>query len=272
MVAAGTLKVMSIRVGIFGVGGRMGQAVANAVVADDALELVAAVDPSYAGIDIAEVAQVNGVSFDIASTSEAMIHSRVEVAIDFTNLSAARKNLAFCAENGIHSVIGTSGFSEDEFDEIRTMFTTSNCLIAANFAIGAVLMTKFAEMAAPFFETGEIIEFHHNGKLDSPSGTAIYTAERMAAASSDWADDPTELETIPGGRGAKGASGIPIHAVRMRGMTAHQEVVLGTTGQTLTLRHDSFDRSSFMPGVVMAARRVVEMPGLTIGLEDALDI
>ncbi len=250
----------------------MGQAVANAVVADPDLELVAAVDPSFAGVDIAEVTNVEGVNFDVASTSEAMIQSKTAVAIDFTNLEAAHKNLAFCAENGIHSVVGTSGFSEADFDRIRDMFTSSNCLIAANFAIGAVLMSKFAEMAAPFFETAEIIEYHHNQKRDSPSGTAIYTAERMAAASSEWAQDPTELETVPGGRGAKGASGIPIHAVRMQGMTAHQEVVLGTTGQTLVLRHDSFDRSSFMPGVVVAAKYVGEMPGLTIGLEPALNL
>ncbi len=272
MAAAATLRDMSLRVGVFGVGGRMGRAVAEAVLAEPELDLVAAVDPSYEGIDIAEVANVEGVQFDVSANALAMVDANVDVTVDFTTLAAARKNLAFCAEHGIHSVVGTSGFTEAEFDDIREMFTSSNCLIAANFAIGGVLMTKFAEMAAPFFETGEIIEFHHDTKLDSPSGTAVYTAERMAAASDTWADDPTESETIPGGRGAVGAGGIPIHAVRMRGMTAHQEVVLGSTGQTLTLRHDSFDRSSFMPGVVLAVKRVGDMPGLTTGLEEALGV
>ncbi len=132
-------------------------------------------------------------------------------------------------------------------------------------------MMRFAEMAAPYFETGEIIELHHDAKVDAPSGTAVATAERMAAASETWSPDPTKSETISGARGAVGAAGIPIHSVRMRGMTAHQEVVLGTTGQTLSIRHDSIDRSSFMPGVVMAVRRIGGLDGLTVGLDKILD-
>lgn len=250
----------------------MGNAVCHAVHDDPDLELVAAVDPHYAGIDICEVTGINGCNFEVNSTPESFIHEQVDVAIDFTQPAAARQNLEFCAANGIHDVIGTSGFTEHDFAAIGRMFTASNCLIAPNFAIGAVLMMRFAELAAPYFDTAEIIELHHDKKVDAPSGTAVSTAERMAAASKDWADEPTQTETIINARGAAGPSGIRVHSIRMRGMVAHQEVVLGTAGQTLSIRHDSYDRSSFMPGVVLAAKRVVDLPGLTIGLDAVLGI
>jgi 4-hydroxy-tetrahydrodipicolinate reductase len=248
----------------------MGTAVAHAISEQPDLALVAAIDPFYEGIDVGEVTGVADHRFSVSSDPRTLIDDEVQVMVDFTHLEAARANLEFCAENGIHAVVGTSGFAEAEHGAIAEMFTTSNCLIAPNFAIGAVLMMRFAEMAAPFFETGEIIELHHDAKVDSPSGTAMSTAERMAAASPDWNDDPTETETIPGARGASGPAGIPIHSVRMRGLTAHQEVILGAAGQTLTIRHDSIDRSSFMPGVVLAVRRIGELSGLTIGLDDLL--
>jgi 4-hydroxy-tetrahydrodipicolinate reductase len=248
----------------------MGIEVAHAVSAAPDLELVAAVDPSYEGIDVGEVTGVGANSFAVTSDPEAVLAAGVEVMVDFTVLEAARANLAFCAANGIHAVVGTSGFTEDDHGEIARIFTRSNCLIAPNFAIGAVLMMRFAELAAPYFDTAEIIELHHDNKVDSPSGTAIGTAERMARASAEWAADPVTKETIPGARGAKGPAGIPIHSVRMRGMTAHQEVILGTAGQTLVLRHDSIDRSSFMPGVVLAVRRIGSLPGLTVGLDALL--
>ena len=144
--------------------------------------------------------------------------------------------------------------------------------MAPNFAIGAVLMMRFAEMAAPFFETAEVIELHHDQKVDAPSGTALNTVERMAAASSDWAPDPTQAETVPGARGGKGPGGIPVHSVRLRGLVAHQEVLLGTTGQSLSIRHDSYDRSSFMPGVVLAVKQIGDHPGLTVGLDAFLGL
>ncbi len=262
---------MALRVGVFGVGGRMGSAVAHAICDASDLELVAAVDPSYEGIDVGEVTGVDGHHFPVSSEAGPIVDADVEVMVDFTHHDAARANLEFCAGNGIHVVIGTSGFTEADHVEIGQLFTSSNCLIAPNFAIGAVLMMRFAELAAPFFQTGEIIELHHDGKIDAPSGTAISTAERMAAASHDWAPDPVVSETIPGARGASGPAGISIHSVRMRGMTAHQEVILGAAGQTLTIRHDSIDRSSFMPGVVMAVRRIGELPGLTVGLDKLLN-
>jgi 4-hydroxy-tetrahydrodipicolinate reductase len=187
-------------------------------------------------------------------------------------VSAARENLRWCAENGVHAVVGTTGFSDDDYAEFERIFRKSNCIIAANFAIGAVLMMRFAELAAPYFETAEIIEFHHDAKVDAPSGTARVTAERMAAASSKWAPDPTQDEVVAGARGGKGPAGIPIHAVRMRGMFAHQEVLLGTTGQTLSLRHDTFDRDCYMPGVLLAVKAVGDRPGVTRGLDQLLDL
>jgi 4-hydroxy-tetrahydrodipicolinate reductase len=144
-------------------------------------------------------------------------------------------------------------------------------LIAPNFAIGAILMMRFAAMAAPYFETAEVIEFHHDQKLDAPSGTATLTAQRMAEASAEWAADPTRTLIYDGARGGEGPGGIHVHSVRMRGMVAHQEVILGTTGQTLVIRHDSIDRTSFMPGVLLAAKSIASLPGLTIGLDALLD-
>lgn len=249
----------------------MGQEVCRAVSAEADLTLVAAVDPFHGGASVDELA---GFETDvvIAERNEALVEAGAQVVVDFTHLDAAKANIEFCAANGIHVVVGTSGFTEQDHERIGALFTSSNCLIAANFAIGAVLLMRFAELAAPFFETAEIIELHHDGKVDAPSGTAIATAERMAAVGGEWASDPTETETISGARGAKGAGGIAIHSVRMRGMTAHQEVVLGTTGQSLSLRHDSYDRSSFMPGVILAVRRIPEVAGLTIGLDGVLGL
>ncbi len=175
------------------------------------------------------------------------------------------------AAAGVHAVVGTSGLGDDDRAALDAAFTSSACLIVPNFAIGAVLMQRFAEMAAPWFDTAEIIELHHDGKVDAPSGTALATAERMAAASPDWAEDPTEREVVPGARGGAGPAGIRLHAVRMRGMVAHQEIVLGTTGQTLTIRHDSIDRDSFMPGVVLAARGV-DGTGCAVGLDALLGL
>ncbi|MDH3294083.1 MAG: 4-hydroxy-tetrahydrodipicolinate reductase [Acidimicrobiia bacterium] len=266
---------MSIRVGVFGAGGRMGRAVAHAINDAAGMELVAAVDPSFEGINVGEVTGVAGCEFSVVSSPESLLsHGRpsVDVMVDFTHVEAARSNIEFCAENGIHAVVGTSGFTEADHGAIAESFTNSNCLIAPNFAIGAVLMIRFAELAAPYFDTAEIIELHHDNKIDAPSGTAVSTAERIAAANGEWAADPTQSEIIAGARGAKGPCGIPIHSVRMRGMIAHQEVIMGTMGQTLTLRHDSYDRSSFMPGVLLGVRRVGEVPGLTVGLDRILNL
>jgi len=252
-----------MRVGVLGAGGRMGTTVCAAVAGDPDLELVAAVDPKASG-------RVEGI--EIAATIEALFEADAEVAVDFTEASAARDNLRWLAEQGIHAVVGTTGMSAEDIEELADLFGDgrANCILAPNFAIGAVLLMKFAALAAPWFETGEIIELHHDNKIDAPSGTAMLTAERMAEASSEWGDDPTTKEVAPGARGGV-AHGIHVHAVRMRGMVAHEEVILGTTGQTLVLRHDSYDRTSFMPGVLLAVKQVASRPGLTVGLDQLLD-
>lgn len=250
----------------------MGATVCKAVSDDPELELAAAVDPSFEGLDVRQVTGVDAPGLRIAAGAEAIGEAGAEVVVDFTRAEAARENLRWCAENSIHAVVGTTGFSDADYDEFRREFTGSNCVIAPNFAIGAVLMMRFAELAAPWFETAEIIEFHHDQKIDAPSGTAVSTAERMAAASKDWGADPTTKVVYEGARGGAGPAGIHLHAVRMRGMVAHQEVILGTTGQTLVIRHDTTDRSSFMPGVVLACKRIPELPGVTVGLDAVLGL
>ena len=244
----------------------MGATVCEAVAGDPDLELVAGVDPGAAGQrDAAD-------SIDIDASTDPLDASRIDVAIDFTVAAAARENIAWCAANGVHAIVGTSGLDPDDFERCRAEFTASNCLIAPNFAIGAVLMMRFAEIAAPFFPTAEVIELHHDLKVDAPSGTAMATVRKMAEASDDWAPDPTRDEVLPGARGGKGPAAIPVHSVRLRGLVAHQEVLLGTAGETLTIRHDSLDRVSFMPGVLLAARTVADYPGVTIGLDAYLGL
>lgn len=250
----------------------MGITVCGAVHGAADLELVAAVDPFHAGIDLHQLG-VSGTNLQMSSRNSALVDARVDVAVDFTVAEAARENLRFCAEHGIHAVVGTTGFSEAEIGEFAELFdrSSANAVIAPNFAIGAVLMMRFAEMAAPYFDSAEIIELHHDMKADAPSGTAMLTAQRMAAASKEWADDPTRIVVAEGARGGH-VDGITVHSVRLRGLVAHQEVLLGTTGQTLSIRHDSIDRSSFMPGVLLAVRKVAERRGLTIGLEPLLGL
>jgi len=252
-----------IRVGVVGAAGRMGATVCAAVAADNELELVAAVDTA---------GEVTAQGVQISRELKALADAHVDVAVDFTVAAASRVTLPWLALHGVHAVVGTTGFTEQDLAAFRQEFSRSNCLIAPNFAIGAVLMMRFAEMASPFFDTAEIIEIHHDAKADSPSGTAVSTAKRMAAASDQWASDPTTHEAIPGARGAKGPADIRIHAVRMRGAVANQEVVLGTQGQTLTIRHDTIDRVSFMPGVVLACKQIARHPGITLGLDALLGV
>jgi 4-hydroxy-tetrahydrodipicolinate reductase len=263
---------MTIRVGVFGAGGRMGSIVCRAVVADPELELVAAVDPFHRGIDLQGVTGAPRPGLQVSGGPDALSHAGAQVAVDFTVIDAALANLAWCAEHGVHAVAGTSGFTAGHYAQLAEMFTKSNCFVAPNFAIGAVLMMRFAELAAPYFETAEIIELHHNEKVDAPSGTAMHTADRMAARSAVWGADPTRKEVLEGARGGEGAGGIRIHSVRLRGLVAHQEVLLGTAGQSLTIRHDSYDRESYMPGVLLAVKSVGDRPGLTVGLDALLDV
>jgi 4-hydroxy-tetrahydrodipicolinate reductase len=252
------------RVGVFGAGGRMGATVCAAVKADPDLELVAAVDPALSGEKLEPAGLV------AASGPEAMAEAGVQVAVDFTVASAAAANAAWCARNNVHAVIGTTGLSPEVLAEMKSRFEASsaNCLVAPNFAIGAVLMMRFAELAAPWFETAEIVELHHDGKVDAPSGTALLTAARLASARQRT---PGEAEASPA-RGVEGAPGVQVHSVRLRGLVAHHEVLFGTAGQVLTLRHDSLDRSSFMPGVLLAVKQVGARPGFTLGLDALLGV
>jgi 4-hydroxy-tetrahydrodipicolinate reductase len=243
------------RVAVFGARGRMGAEVCRAVDAADDLELVAAVD----------------VDDDRAAAEAA------EVVVDFTHPDVVLDNLAWCLERGIHAVVGTTGFTEPKLDQLRARLADRpgvGVLLAANFSIGAVLMMHFAEQAAAFYESVEIIELHHPNKADAPSGTATSTARKVAAARSAAQLPPppdATVQEVPGARGAD-VEGIRVHGVRLRGLVAHQEVLFGAEGETLTLRHDSLDRVSFMPGVLAGIRAVGSRPGLTVGIEDILGI
>tara|TARA_E500000331_G_scaffold56362_1_gene50273 strand:+ start:2428 stop:3213 length:786 start_codon:yes stop_codon:yes gene_type:complete len=255
-----------LRVGVLGASGRMGQSVCSAVMEAESIDLVAAVDLTT------DKSEKTFDDIPITQEISSLYKAKVDVVVDFTIAEASTNNLPLLAEEGIDVVVGTSGLNDQDVQIIGEKFNESSCLIVPNFAIGAVLMMHFAAIAAPWFNTAEIIEYHHNQKIDSPSGTAIATATRMSSASDQWDDDPTVNENIPGARGAK-SGGIPIHAVRMKGMVAHQEVIMGSAGQTLTIRHDSPDRESFMPGVLLAVQGIGALPnGLTIGLEKLLGI
>jgi 4-hydroxy-tetrahydrodipicolinate reductase len=247
------------------------------VAAADDMDLVAAVDPAGAGRTVSGLPGDNaGVSgMLVAPDLDALADGGADVAIDFTVAAAAAENAIWCAAHGIHTVIGTTGLGERALAGLADAFPSGGrlgCVVAPNFAIGAVLMLRFAEMAAPWFPTAEIIELHHAAKADAPSGTAMLTATRMAAASGDWGADPTRTEVVAGARGGLGPAGIRIHSVRLDGLIAHQEVLLGGAGQSLTIRHDSYDRQSFMPGVLLAARSVPQRPGLTVGLDALLGL
>ncbi len=234
----------------------MGAAVCAAVEGDADLELVARVD--------------------VGDELRRFADAECDVVVDFTVADAARVTLPWLAMHGIHAVVGTTGLGDDDLADVRSAFGDgeAHCLLAPNFAISAVLMIRFAELAAPFFDTAEIIEYHHDRKIDAPSGTSVTTAERIAAARGDrpWHADPTEHEVYAGARGGASPGGVRVHAVRMHGMVAHQDVIFGAQGQSLTIRQDSYDRESFMPGVVLACKRIADHPGVTVGLEHFLDI
>jgi 4-hydroxy-tetrahydrodipicolinate reductase len=256
-----------MRIGVSGAAGRMGRTVCAAVIADPDLVFAAAVDPNGVGQTIAGV--------EVSDRLDVFADASCDVVVDFTIAEAARSSLPWLAANGIHAVVGTTGFTAADHQLFGSVFggdTGPNCVIAPNFAISAVLMMRFAEMAAPFFDTAEIIELHHDRKVDAPSGTAVKTAERMAEArAGDFDPDPTTDVVYVGARGGGGPGGIRVHSVRMRGMVAHQEVILGAQGQTLTIRQDSYDRDSFMPGVVLACKKISSVPGLSRSLDPFLD-
>ena len=257
-----------IRVGVIGAAGRMGSTVCRAVDGESDLELVAAVDPAGAGQPAAA-----GDGVVVSGDLDALLSPPVDVAVDFTHPSAVVDNVRWAVEHAVHIVVGTTGWTQDDLTEIEQRLEkaggASNVFVAPNFAIGAVLMQRFAAEAARFFPAVEIIELHHDGKADAPSGTALATARRLAGERAEAYRGP-DAETLRGSRGGD-VEGVRVHSVRLPGLVAHQEVILGGPGQVLTIRHDSLDRSSFMPGVLLAIREVGRRPGLTVGLDSLLE-
>ena len=241
-----------IKVGVLGARGRMGTEVVKAVNEANDLELVA--------------------SLDLGDSLDALVTNGAQVVVDFTTPDSVMANLEFLIGNNINAVIGTTGFDDARIAKIKSLLTSSKSgvLIAPNFAIGAVLMMEFATKAAKYFESAEIIELHHPSKVDAPSGTAARTAELMSKSRKEAGLAPMPDATSTSLDGARGATvgDIPVHSVRLRGLVAHQEVLLGGIGETLSIRHDSIDRVGFMPGVLLGVRQVVTHPGLTFGLEN----
>ncbi|HVD68581.1 MAG TPA: 4-hydroxy-tetrahydrodipicolinate reductase [Actinomycetota bacterium] len=240
----------------------MGREVCRAVDAADDLSLVAAVDPHHEGAELGNLV--------LAGSPEAL--EGVDVAVDFTTPGSVIENARWCLGRGMHMVIGTTGIGADGLEEIRrlTGSANANAIVAPNFAIGAALMMRFAEQAARYFDAAEVIELHHDRKVDAPSGTAITTAQLIGAARDRMWEAPGGDGSHPGARGAD-VEGIRVHGVRLPGLLAHQEVIFGSAGQTLTVRHDTIDRSAFIPGVLLAIRSVADRPGLTVGLDALLD-
>lgn len=240
---------------MLGAAGRMGSEACAAIEGASDLELVARVDVGDAFGDLTDAG--------------------AEVVVDFTHPSAVAENLRRCVDAGLHVVVGTSGVGADLIDDVRARLAPhQGVLVVPNFGIGAVLMMRFAAQAARFFDSVEVIELHHPNKVDAPSGTATRTAQMIAAARAEagLGAGPDATTHDPGGARGGRVDGIPVHAVRMAGLVAHQEVLLGSDGETFTLRHDSLHRSSFMPGVLLAVRNVASRPGVTVGLEPLLDL
>ncbi|MER5738328.1 MULTISPECIES: 4-hydroxy-tetrahydrodipicolinate reductase [unclassified Streptomyces] len=246
-----------LRVAVLGARGRIGSEAVKAVEAAEDMELVAALGR---GDDL-----------------EALTGAGAQVVVELTTPDSVMANLEYCVGHGIHAVVGTTGWTEDRLARLNGWLAASpetGVLIAPNFSIGAVLTMRFAQLAAPYFESVEVVELHHPNKVDAPSGTATRTAQLIAKARAEaglGAQPDATATALDGARGAD-VDGVPVHAVRLRGLLAHQEVLLGGEGETLTVRHDSLHHSSFMPGVLLGARRVVSTPGLTFGLEHFLDL
>ena len=266
-----------VRVGVFGAGGRMGAEVCRAVAAAPDMELVAAVDPALAGRPLAEVAGLPGSALTIAGDPQVFADGKAEVAVDFTIAASALGNIRWCVAHGVHAVVGTTGISPGDLAAaLEPSPSGGHVLYAPNFAIGAVMMMRFSRLAAAWLPDAEVIEAHHASKRDSPSGTSLATVREIAAGRAEAHAEPaapsaSPVEVLPGARGAE-RDGIHVHSVRLPGLVAHQEVIFGGPGQTLTIRHDTTDRIAFMPGVLLAVREIANHPGLTIGLETLLGL
>jgi 4-hydroxy-tetrahydrodipicolinate reductase len=263
-----------IRVGVSGAKGRMGQEVVKMVLADEQLELVTAIDSKLNGMDVGEIIGrgPTGVSF-VNDIEQALIQSRPDVLVDFTTPSVVKKNMEIAIDLGVRPVVGTTGFASDEIERMDKLCQEKGlgAVIAPNFTIGAILMMRFAQQAAKYMPHVEIVELHHDRKLDAPSGTAVKTAELIAQAREELKQGhPEEKEELEGARGAY-YQGFRIHSVRLPGLFAHQEVLMGAPGQMLTIRHDSFQREAYMPGVSLAVKKVMQLDRLVYGLEHLID-
>ncbi|MBE0477233.1 MAG: 4-hydroxy-tetrahydrodipicolinate reductase [Coriobacteriia bacterium] len=258
-----------IRVLVTGAAGRMGREVVRAVAAEPDMAVVAAVDPAAPGVAIDDGA--GGAVTCSADLPAALRETRPDVLVDFTRPDAAEADVRTALAEGVDCVVGTTGLPEETLRDLAEGVPEDTCLfVAPNFAIGAVLMMRFAAEAARFLPHAEVVELHHDRKLDAPSGTALRTARLIAEARGETpAAGGRETESVPGARGAA-VEGVAVHSVRLPGLVAHQEVLLGGQGQTLTLRHDSIDRTSFMPGVLLAVRKVGSLSGLVVGLEELM--
>ena len=258
-----------IRVLVAGAAGKMGREVVRAVAAAEDMQVVGAVDPRAAGMPLESDKQGAKLQYR-AGLEEAIDDCSPDVMVDFTHPSVLEGNLQAALTRGVDCVVGTTGLSETKLSQLAALATPGTALfVAPNFAIGAVLMMDFAARAAKFLPHVEIIELHHDQKADAPSGTALRTAELVDAARSDRPPTPGRDTELPGFEGARGAlvGGVHVHSIRLPGLVAHQEVLFGGQGQTLSIRHDTIDRSSFMPGVLLAVREVGARQGLVIGLE-----
>lgn len=261
-----------IRVLVSGACGRMGNEVIRAVLKDSELKLVAAVDKVNVGRDIGELVGLARAGITVKSDlGQAIKEDNPEVMVDFTTPATAMENVRTGLKAGVHLVVGTTGFSEKDLQEIKDLCSDYrvNALVAPNFAVGALLMMRCAAIAAKYFSEVEIIELHHDRKLDAPSGTSIKTAEIIMESRGSAGHPEVGEEKIKGVRGGE-MGGIRLHSIRLPGLIAHQEVIFGGIGQTLTIRHDSLSRESFMPGVILGIKKVIEKPGLTYGLEHFL--
>jgi len=262
-----------IKVFVSGASGKMGREVVKAVIADNELQLVGTGDVKFWGADAGELAGIEPVGVVLSELTPEVLHAcKAQVLIDFTNPQSVLKNCKLALESGVSPVIGTTGLTEDEIEEIRALAERVNigAFIAPNFSIGAILMMKFAQDAARYFPHVEIIELHHDQKLDAPSGTGLKTAELIANVRPSMTQgNPDEYEKLPGARGGD-FKGLRIHSVRLPGLVAHQEVIFGGLGQTLSIRHDAYNRETYMPGIVHAAKKVTGLKGLVVGLDNIL--
>ncbi|HWJ03902.1 MAG TPA: 4-hydroxy-tetrahydrodipicolinate reductase [Verrucomicrobiae bacterium] len=262
-----------IKVFVSGAAGKMGREVVRAVLADKELQLVGAADSNLQGVDVGQLAGIDSVGVTVSALSgEILKSSGAQVMVDFTAPHSVMPNCKLALENGVRPVIGTTGLTEEDLSEIVELAKQANLgvFIAPNFSIGAILMMKFAQEAAQYFPNVEIIELHHDQKLDAPSGTGLKTAEMIASVRPEFTQGhANEYEKLPGARGGN-FKGLRIHSIRLPGLVAHQEVIFGGLGQTLSVRHDAYNRETYMPGVVLAVKKVINLKGLVIGLENII--